>query len=230
MSKQNKIILIVVVIIILVLGVSFVLKNNRSPISQQQNGDKNNYQIKPVRPIDQTDHLWGKIDAPVQLIIYSDFECPYCADFTKTIEQVKQQFSDQVVIAFRHYPLTIHAEAVLAAEASECAAEQGQFWQMYDQLFNNNKTGQLNKEQFKKDAADLGLDQVKFNQCLESEKYKDKVLAQMIEGKNAGVTGTPTSFVNGQILVGAYPFEDFTARDGKKELGMKSIIEGKLKK
>jgi len=230
MSKQNKIILIVVVIIILVLGVSFVLKYNKSPISQPQNSDNNNYQIKPVRPIDQADHYWGKLDAPVQLIIYSDFECPYCADFTKTIEQVKQQFSDQVLIAFRHYPLTIHAEAVLAAEASECASEQGQFWQMYDQLFNNNKTGQLNKEQFKKDAADLGLDQVKFNQCLESEKYKDKVLSQMIEGKNSGVTGTPTSFVNGQILVGAYPFEDFTARDGKKELGMKSIIESKLKK
>jgi len=181
-------------------------------------------QVKPVRAIDDTDHIWGDINAPVQLIIYDDFECPFCAKFYDTTEQIKQEFGDKVVVAFRHFPLTIHPQAMTAALAAECAAEQGKFWQMYHKLFADNKAGQMNKEQFKQDAVNIGLDAVKFNQCLDIKKYKDKVLAQMLEGKNAGVSGTPGNFVNGEPLPGAYPFEDFIRRDGKKAEGMKSII------
>ncbi len=229
MFKQNKILITVVIIIILVVGIGLLLENNKFQPPNQENGNNSNYQVKPVTPMSEADHLWGIIEAPVKLIVYSDFECPFCADFYDTLKQVKDEFGDKVVIAFRHYPLASHSLALNAAEASECAAEQGKFWEMYDKLFGDNKAKTMSTTQFKKDAVDLSLDQAKFNQCLDTEKYKDKVLAQMLEGKNAGVTGTPTSFVNGQFLVGAYPFKDFTGNDGRPELGMESIINKLLK-
>ncbi len=230
MSKQNKALITVVIIVILIVGIGLLLKNSKSlPANQDNSGSNDNYQVKPVTPISADDHLWGSLDATVKLIVYSDFECPFCANFYDTLKQVKEEFGDKVVIAFRHYPLASHTLALTAAEASECAAEQGKFWEMYNKLFGDNKANEMSLAQFKKDAADLNLDQAKFNQCLDTEKYKDKVLAQMLAGKNAGVTGTPTSFVNGQIYVGAYPFKDFTGNDGKPEKGMESIIQGLLK-
>jgi len=230
MSKQNKILITVVIIIILVVGIGLLLKNNKLEPPNQENGNNNNnYQVKPVTPMSAVDHLWGSLEAPVKLIVYSDFECPFCANYYDTLKQVKEEFGDKVVIAFRHYPLASHTLALTAAEASECAAEQGKFWEMYNELFGDNKANETSLAQFKKDAADSGLEQAKFNQCLATEKYKDKVLAQMLEGKNAGVTGTPTSFVNSQVLVGAYPFKDFTGNDGKPESGMESIINKLLK-
>lgn len=219
MSKQNKIILVIAIILI-VAGLILMVRENKPP--QNNNG-------QTVRPIDQTDHIRGDINAPVKMIVYSDFECPFCAQFANTIKKVEQEFKDKVAIAFRHYPLPGHPDAKQAAEASECAAEQSKFWEMHDKLFADNVAGRMSSEQFKKDAADLGLDQVKFSQCLDSGKYQDRVYQEMLEGKNAGVTGTPTSFVNGNIYPGAYPFEDFTAPDSQPEKGMKSIISELLK-
>ncbi len=184
--------------------------------------------VRPVRPIDKTDHIWGNLNAPVQLIIYDDFQCPFCARFYDTVEKIKKEFGDKVVIAFRHFPLRMHLYAYPAALAAECAAEQGKFWEMYDKLFIDNKAGQLSKDQFKQDAADLGLDQAKFNQCLDTEKYKDKIQAQMVEGRNFGVNGTPGNFVNGEPVPGAVPFDDFTDSSGRQREGMKSIIQRHL--
>ena len=228
-----KIILPVIGLAVIGLAIGILRQNlprNQSSEPTNQQIPDNKYQVKAVRPIDQTDHLWGPADAPVQLILYDDFECPYCFDFYQTVKEIKEEFGDQVVVAFRHYPLSIHPNALIAAEAAECAAEQDKFWPMYDQLFADNLAKRMNREQFKKDATNLDLDQVKFNQCLEREKYKDKVMAQMLAGKGFGVTGTPTIFVNAEIYPGAYPFLDFTAPDGRAEEGMKSIIERQLKK
>ena len=229
MSKQNKILLTVVVVIILILGLSWILNNKTAQLPPDNGGD-NNYQVKPVTPMSAADHLWGSLEAPAKLIVYSDFECPFCADFYDTLKQVKDEFGDKVVIAFRHYPIASHSLALTAAEAAECAAEQAKFWEMYNKLFGDNKANTMSVDQFKKDAADLSLGQAKFNQCLDTEKYKDIIQAQILEGKNAGVTGTPTSFVfpSSQILVGAYPFKDFTGNDGKAEKGMESIIQAIL--
>ncbi|MDD4900840.1 MAG: thioredoxin domain-containing protein [Patescibacteria group bacterium] len=218
MSKKNKIIIFVAVILALA-GLVYLAKSNRG-------GEGN---LSALRPIDATDHLWGRSDAPVQMIIYSDFECPFCQQFTDTVKKVAENFPDKVAISFRHYPLSGHAEAGQAAEASECAAEQGKFWEMYDKLFADNLAGRLSAEQYKKDAGDLGLDAAKFNQCLDDGKYKSKVAEEMAEGGQAGVTGTPTTFVNGNIYPGAYPYEDFTAPNGDKEAGMKTIISNLLK-
>ena len=218
MSNQNKIILIIAIILIAAIGLVYFRGGNNQGDGQAQ-----------VRPIDATDHLSGQLNAPVQLIVYSDFQCPFCSQFAETTKKVEQEFKDKVVIAFRHYSLAGHPQAEKAAEASECAALQAKFWQMHDKLFADNVAGRMSLEQFKQDAVELGLDQNKFNQCLDSGRYADKVSAQKAEGDQAGVTGTPTSFVNGNIYPGAYPFEDFIGSDGKPEKGMKSIIGNLLK-
>ncbi|MEA3463540.1 MAG: thioredoxin domain-containing protein [Patescibacteria group bacterium] len=241
---KNKFTFLTVLIIVCIFGITAVLavylKNKESNIKQQQINTEaealkqaNNdtikkawsQSIKQVRAIDNTDHLWGGLEAPAQLIIYNDFGCPFCLKFYNVIERIKQEFGDNAVIAFRHYPLAMHTNAMTAAIASECAAEQGKFWQMYHKLFADNKAKQMNKERFKKDAVEIGLNRSQFNKCLETEKYKDKINAQIIEGKNAGVIGAPTIFVNGEQFAGAAPFEDYVALDGADEEGMKSVIE-----
>lgn len=237
--KINKILGIglVVVCLILIFSLSLILVNKKKIVNNEINKNQNqieqpivnNYQAKQVRSIDETDHIWGDMNAPVQLIVYDDFECPFCADFYDTLKQIKTEFGNKVVVAYRHYPLDSHPDALNASEASECANEQGKFWEMYDKLFVNNKAGLMSVDQFKTNAKELNLDQDKFVLCLETGKFKIKVLEQMLEGKNAGVTGTPTIFINNKIYPGAYPFEDFKASDGKMEKGMKSIIEDMLK-
>jgi len=212
MFKPNKIFLIVSVIV-LVLAATGCSKP----------------ELIKVSPIDSTDHVFGKLAAPVQMIVYSDFQCPFCAEFAQTMKQVEQEFGDKVAVVFRHYPLAGHPEAAKAAEASECAAEQGKFWGMHDKLFADNTAGRMSVAQYKQDAADLGLDAAKFNQCLDSGKFESKIKEQAAAGAKAGVTGTPTSFINGNIYPGAYPFADFTASDGQPEQGLKSIISGLLK-
>mgnify|MGYP003394008426 CR=1 FL=1 len=221
MTKQNKIILIIAIALIAI-GFVLMARNNKAPSG-------GGTPTAAVRPIDQTDHVWGDPKAPVQMIVYSDFECPFCAEFAATMKKIQAAFPGKIAIAFRHYPLPIHAQAEKAAQAGECAAEQGRFWEMHDKLFADNVAGKMSPEQFKQDAADLGLDQNKFNQCLDSGQYAEKVSQEKAEGEKAGVTGTPTSFMNGNIYPGAHPFEDFTAPDGRSELGMKSIISGLLK-
>lgn len=218
MSKQNKIILIIAIALI---AVGFIL------MSRGNKPQNNN--VQTVSPIDAADHFFGRFEAPVQMIVYSDFQCPFCADFAQTMKQVEKEFSDKVAVVFRHYPLAGHRQAKKAAQASECAAEQGQFWQMHDKLFADNAAKRMSVEQFKKNAADLGLDQNKFNQCLDSERFEAKVAEQMAEGQKAGVTGTPTIFLNGNIYPGAYPFEDFTGSGGSQEKGMKSLINEFIK-
>ncbi|MFH1233677.1 MAG: thioredoxin domain-containing protein [Patescibacteria group bacterium] len=244
MGKEQKninklfIIGLIVVCLILIFGFSMDLVSKKKIINNKVNENQrqverptvdNNYQAKPIRSIDETDHLWGEKNASVQLIVYGDFEDHFCAEFYDTLKQIKTEFGNIVVVAYRHYPLDLHLDALSASEASECAAEQGKFWEMYDKLFANNKAGLMNLDQFKINAKELNLDQAKFAKCLESGQYKTKVLEQMLEGKNAGVSGTPTIFVNNKIYPGAYPFADFTASDGKLEKGMKSIIGELLK-
>ena len=184
--------------------------------------------VQPVRSIGSEDHFLGNLDAPIQIIVYSDFSCPFSAKFYDTAEQIKEEFSDDAVMAFRHYPSIGRVYAMQAAIASECAAEQGKFWEMRGKLFENNKENKLSPEQFKKNALEIGIDTAKFNKCLEAEKYKDKIYAQMRDGRNYGAGGSPTIFVNGEPFPGAYPFEDFIRSNNDEEEGMKSIIERHL--
>jgi len=219
MSKQ-KIIILIIAITLIVIGLIFVVKFKKTTPAVSNNEQS----AAQVSPIDATDHVFGDPKAAVQMIVYSDFECPFCAKFAETMKKVEENFKDKIVITFRQYPLPIHPQAEKAAEASECAAEQGKFWEMHDRLFANNIVGNMNVEQYKKDAVDLSLNQEQFNQCLDSGKYAEKVSQQKTDGTKAGATGTPTIFVNGNIYPGAYPFEDFISPDGQNNKGMKSII------
>jgi len=181
-----------------------------------------------VRAIDRSDHLWGPIDAPVNLIIYDDFECPFCAQFFDTVNRAKAEFGNSLVVAVRHYPLISHEHAIVAAEAAECANDQNKFWEMYNLLYQDNKAGTLKIETINANATSLKLDLKTFSDCLTKEKYKDKILAQKDEVKNLGVIGTPASFINNQYVPGALPYEDFSYPDGSAALGLRSLIQQKL--
>ncbi len=164
-----------------------------------------------------TDHIRGDADAPITLVEYSDFECPYCARHTPTVDQILEDYDGQVKLVFRHFPLSMHEHAQAAAEASECAAEQGKFWEMHDELFAMNEAGTMSVDNFKAAAGDLGLNQSQFDDCLDSGKYTQRVQDDFDEGAQLGVNGTPATFVNGQLVSGAVPYSNF-----------KTIIDGLL--
>ncbi|MEK7097672.1 MAG: thioredoxin domain-containing protein [Patescibacteria group bacterium] len=229
MTKKNLIIGIIVTILLISGIVYWGVREEAKKQDDNQGEQQEQKQAQNLSPISKNDHLIGDLNAPVQMIIYSDFECPYCARFVDTIEKVKAEFGDKIAITFRHFPLAFHKDAMPAAIASECAAEQGKFWEMHDKLFEDNEDKKFSIAEFKNDAKELGLDQAKFNQCLETDKYKEKVQKQMLEGKSVGVTGTPTTFVNGEFVIGAIPFEDYKDSEGRQQSGMKKIIERKLK-
>ncbi len=181
-----------------------------------------------VRELDRSDNLWGEIDAPVNLIVYVDFECPFCAQFNEVINQAKAEFGSKLVVAIRHFPLISHPQAMSSALAAECAAEQNKFWEMYQALFSLSQSGKLNEVEIKTQANKLGLDEKNFSDCLTKEKYKDKIVSQKDEVKTLGVNGTPASFINNQVLSGAVPYEDFTYPDNTTGKGLKTLIEEKL--
>lgn len=149
----------------------------------------------------------GPDNAKVTIVTFSDFECPFCSRVNPALEQVMEAYEGQVRIVFRDFPLAFHANAPKAAEAAHCAHEQGKFWDMHDKLFANQKA--LQPGQLKGYAGELGLDQAKFDQCLDSGKMAEVVKKNMEEGAEAGVQGTPAFFVNGTMLSGALPFEEF---------------------
>ena len=188
----------------------------------------NNLQIKEVRLLDDSDHVWGDKNVPVQLIFYGDFDCPFSAAFYDTLEKVKQDYKDKVKIGFRHFPMRTHDMALPAALASECAAEQNKFWEMYDKLFTDKKNDNMNIDQFSKDAKEIGLKTDEFEKCIDTEKYKDKIQNQWQEGREANVIGTPGTFVDKEQISGATPWEDFTDQFGDKQEGLKSVIERHL--
>ncbi len=151
----------------------------------------------------------GKAGAAVRIVEFSDFQCPYCQRLAPTLDQVMEEYGDRVELVFRQFPLDIHAEAQKAAEASLCAGDQGKFWEMHDRMFEDIRA--LGVDQLKASAAGLGLDTDKFGECLDSGKYEDQVKADLVAGQRAGVTGTPTFFINGRFLSGAQPYEAIAA-------------------
>jgi protein-disulfide isomerase len=149
----------------------------------------------------------GPANAPIEIIEFSDFQCPFCQRANPTVEQVLKTYGDRIHFVYRHFPLNNHPNARPAAEASQCAAEQGKFWEYHDTLFAN--PSKLSDADLKQHAAGLGLDTGKFNACVDTHKYKAQVDADMEAGEEAGVNGTPAFFVNGRMLSGAQPYEQF---------------------
>lgn len=167
----------------------------------------------PSGPVDVSlddDPVLGDKNAKVTIVEFSDYECPFCGRyFTQTYPQLKKDYVDtgKVKIVFRDYPLPFHQNAQKAAEAAECADDQGKFWEMHNKLFSNQQ--KLDVASLKKYAGELALDQAKFDDCLDSGKYASEVEKDMQDGSSYGVSGTPSFFVNGQLLVGAQPYSEF---------------------
>jgi protein-disulfide isomerase len=149
----------------------------------------------------------GPANAPIEMIEFSDFQCPFCQRANPTVQQVMSTYGDRVRLVYRHYPLPNHPNAEPAAEAASCAAEQGKFWPYYDKLFANQS--RLQDADLKQHASDLGLDTGKFNACVDTHKFKSLVDADLRAGVDAGVNGTPAFFINGRMLSGAQPFSEF---------------------
>lgn len=149
----------------------------------------------------------GPANAPVTIVEFSDFECPFCSRVNPSIDQVMKEYDGKVRVVFRNYPLPMHAQAPKAGEAALCADDQGKFWEMHDRLFEHQQ--ELSVADLKNHAKALGLDQTKFDECLDSGAKAAQVAQDMAEGQAAGVNGTPAFFINGRLLSGAQPFSEF---------------------
>jgi protein-disulfide isomerase len=149
----------------------------------------------------------GNPKAPVTIVEFSDFQCPYCVRSRPTVKRVREAYGDQLRWVFRHYPLDFHPLAEKAGEAAACAGEQGKFWEMHDRLWENND--KLQVPDLKAHAQALGLDSTRFASCLDSGRHQGLVESDLEAGQGYGVSGTPAFFVNGRPLVGAQPFEAF---------------------
>lgn len=156
------------------------------------------------------DTIKGDENAPVTIVEWSDFECPFCTRFyQQTLSQIEENYirTGKVKFVYRDFPLSFHANAQKAAEAAECAGEQGKFWEMHDKLFEEGVSNGVSS--FKQFAGDIGLDTSKFNDCLDSGKMADEVQKDMADGAAVGIRGTPGFIINGQLVSGAQPFSVF---------------------
>jgi protein-disulfide isomerase len=152
----------------------------------------------------------GPANAPVTLVEFSDFQCPFCQRAAPTLKQIKAKYGDRVRIVWKDFPLTqIHPQAFDAAQAGNCAREQGKFWEYHDQLFANQSA--LQPDALKKYASAAGMNADAFGACLDSGKYRAKVQQALEAGNNVGVSSTPTTFINGRVVSGAQPLDAFTA-------------------
>ena len=154
-----------------------------------------------------TSPVKGSASAPIELIEFADFECPFCLQASPTVKRVLDTYGDSIRFAYRNFPLQNHPHAKPAAEAAQCANEQGQFWAFHDRLFA--EPGKLSDAELKQTASTLGLNAPQFNKCVDDRKYQSVVETDAQAGLNAGVTGTPAFFINGRLLSGAQPFDAF---------------------
>jgi protein-disulfide isomerase len=157
---------------------------------------------------------WGPANAPIVIQEFSDFQCPYCGQFvTGTGQQLIEKYGDtgQVRFEYNHYAF-LGQESIRAAEAAECANEQGAFWEYHDALFlnqNDENQGTFNDTSLKTFASLIGLDEQAFNNCFDSGKYQDDIGASIEYGVELGVKSTPSFIINGELINGALPFAEF---------------------
>jgi protein-disulfide isomerase len=150
----------------------------------------------------------GPADAPVTIVEFSDFQCPYCSRATATLKKLDAAYPGKIRLVYRDFPLVqIHPNAARAAEAAACAHEQGKFWPMHDAMFEHQD--KLAEADLKASAAALGLDAAAFNTCLDSGRHTAEWQKDAAEGDRYGVSSTPAFFINGRLVVGAQPYESF---------------------
>jgi len=162
--------------------------------------------VKLTLPVGQRDHIQGLDTAPVTLVEYGDYECPYCGDAYPIIKQVQKNLGNKLRFIFRNFPITqIHAHAQHAAEAAEAAAAQNKFWEMHDYLYEHQQA--LDDNHLEKYASRLGLDMTQFNHDMASHAYAQRVREDFLSGVRGGVNGTPTFYINGIRYNGSWNLE-----------------------
>jgi protein-disulfide isomerase len=149
----------------------------------------------------------GPADAPITLVEFADFQCPFCSRVTPTLKGLREKYGDQLKLVYFDFPLQFHAHAMDAAKAARCAGEQNKFWEYHDALFANQ--GKLLPADLKATAAKLGLDGAKFAACLDHGGHEDAIRRDAAAGRQIGVTGTPAFFIDGRPLTGAQPQSEF---------------------
>lgn len=201
----------------------YLVGNSESTATPQQPNDAPTAvapEIVAQPPTVDDDAVLGEANAPVTLIEFSDYQCPFCRRFFElTLPEIKKNYIDtgKAKLVFRDFPLPFHASAIPAAQAAECANEQNQFWAMHDKLFEKQGeqgggTIQFGADDLKTWAQELdGLNYADWETCFDSEKYTTEIEKDRADGVAAGVSGTPTVFVNGRMITGAQPYQVFAA-------------------
>jgi protein-disulfide isomerase len=149
----------------------------------------------------------GPEDAKVTIVEFSDFQCPFCSRVLPTLDQIREEYPDEVRVVFKHLPLRMHAKAPAAHAAAEAAHRQGRFWEMHDRIFQNQR--EMAPERYVEYAQEMGLDVDRFQSDVASSDVKDRVDGDAEQASSLGVSGTPGFFINGRFLSGARPFADF---------------------
>ena len=149
-------------------------------------------------------YVHGSKTAPVMLVEFADYECPYCQKVTPVLQQLEKEYGDKLAVAYKDFPLPMHHSSQKAAEAARCAGEQGKFWQFHDVLFYSK---QLSVEELKEHARVIKLDGDRFDQCLDEGKEAAAVKKDLEEAEHMGLTGTPSFFVNGHFFSGAADYK-----------------------
>jgi protein-disulfide isomerase len=176
----------------------------------------------PPKKIDiGTSPAKGPKDAPLTVVVFSDFQCPFCSKVEPSVTELEKTYPGKVRVVWKNYPLPFHDKAKGAAEAALAAGEQGKFWEMHDVLFKNQQA--LDPASLEKYAQELKLDMGKWKAAFETHKYAAQIDAEMKQGAEVGVSGTPATFINGRLLSGAVPFSEFQkiADDELAKLGGK---------
>ena len=225
---------IFILLVIIITVVAFIVTDSNSSVTAENSGNGSENQVTSLPPensdpIENIDQQWSKGNpkGKVQIIEYSDFQCPFCKQGNDTIEAIYKKYEKDIYVTFVHFPISsLHPYALSAAKAAEAAGYQGKFWEMHDLLFanqNNLKPADLDTY-----AKKLGLDMDKFNKYMSNTNIADKITKgiKSVEGKEfdqltldeklnvipdgkAQINGTPAFLINGKLVVGAYPFEKF---------------------
>ncbi len=192
-------------------------KNNLGPAAANIGGGQPTQNAQVNLTLNNNDHVLGSNGAKVIVIEYSDFQCPFCRSYwSQSFSQLKKEYIDtgKILFVYRHYPLDFHPQSTISAKATECPNESGKFWQMHDKLFSEQEkqgtgTIQFTAADIKKWASQIGLNSNSFGTCLDSDKYSQRIKDNTATGTQAGVSGTPTFFINNQKIVGAQPYSAF---------------------
>lgn len=207
-----------IIVAALLIGVAIIYSvGSKSLPSRNVEQGNSDFDASNLLALTKEDVALGNLEAPITIIEYSDFQCPFCGFFYTNVESLlKENYisTGKVKLVYRHFAF-LGEESSAAAAASECAKDQGKFWKFHDFLFDNEikdnreHNGNLNRDLFMSIASDLGLNQNTFAVCLDSGKYTQKVENDLASGKKVGVRATPTTFINGQKVEGALPYSEF---------------------